>query len=100
PEADSAERAHNPQEYLYAFLRSRDADAEGLPEPFRARLRAALAHYGVHDLGDPDDHALAGALHRMFLAHRRARAHVPVVLDLLPWRVTHAPWPSTAPPPG
>ena len=47
PEADSAETAHNPQEYLYAFLRSRDADAEGLPESFRARLRAALAHYGV-----------------------------------------------------
>ena len=52
PEADSAERAHNPQEYLHAFLRSRDADAEGLPESFRARLRAALAHYGVRDLGD------------------------------------------------
>ena len=51
PEGDSAERAHNPQEYLHAFLRSRDADAEGLPESFRARLRAALSHYGVRDLG-------------------------------------------------
>ena len=40
PEADSASEARNPQEYLYAFLRSRDADAEGLPESFRARLRA------------------------------------------------------------
>ena len=78
PEGDSAERAHNPQEYLYAFLRSRDADAEGLPESFRARLRAALAHYGVRDLGAPDDEALTSALYRMFLAHRRARAHVPV----------------------
>ena len=38
---------HNPQEYLYAYLRSRDADGEGLPESFRARLGAALAHYGV-----------------------------------------------------
>ncbi len=26
----------------------------------------------------------------MFLAHRRARAHVPVVLDLLQWRLAHA----------
>ncbi|HEX5813320.1 MAG TPA: carboxyl transferase domain-containing protein, partial [Pseudonocardia sp.] len=90
PEGDSAERAHNPQEYLYAFLRSRDADAEGLPETFRARLRAALAHYGVRDLGAPDDEALTSALYRMFLAHRRARAHVPVVLDLLQWRLAHA----------
>ncbi len=90
PEGDSAERAHNPQEYLYAFLRSRDADAEGLPESFRARLRAALAHYGVRDLGAPDDDALTSALYRMFLAHRRARAHVPVVLDLLQWRLAHA----------
>ena len=98
PEADSAERAHNPQEYLHAFLRSRDADAEGLPEPFRARLRAALAHYGVRDLGDPDDQALAGALYRMFLAHRRARAHVPVVLDLLQWRLAHAAGLTTLPP--
>ena len=98
PEGDSAERAHNPQEYLHAFLRSRDADAEGLPEPFRARLRAALTHYGVRDLGAPDDQALAGALYRMFLAHRRARAHVPVVLDLLQWRLAHAAGLTTLPP--
>jgi acetyl/propionyl-CoA carboxylase alpha subunit/acetyl-CoA carboxylase carboxyltransferase component len=90
PEADSAEPAHNPQEYLHAFLRSRDADAEALPESFRARLRAALRHYGLSDLGDPHDEALASALYRMFLAHRRAGAHVPVVLDLLQWRLTHA----------
>jgi acetyl/propionyl-CoA carboxylase alpha subunit/acetyl-CoA carboxylase carboxyltransferase component len=90
PESDIAERAHNPQEYLHAFLRSRDADAEGLPEPFRDRLRRALAHYGVGGLGDPADPALATALYRMFLAHRRAAAHVPVVLDLLQWRLAHA----------
>ena len=47
-EVDPAgEEARNPQEYLYAYLRSRDADAEGLPESFRAKLRRALAHYGV-----------------------------------------------------
>jgi acetyl/propionyl-CoA carboxylase alpha subunit/acetyl-CoA carboxylase carboxyltransferase component len=98
PEADSAESAHNPQEYLYAFLRSRDADAEGLPESFRARLRAALAHYGVSGLGAPDDEALASALYRMFLAHRRAGAHVPVLLDLLQWRLTHAAGIAALPP--
>ena len=52
----------------------------------------------MRDLGDPGDQALAGALYRMFLAHRRARAHVPVVLDLLQWRLTHAAGLTTLPP--
>jgi acetyl/propionyl-CoA carboxylase alpha subunit/acetyl-CoA carboxylase carboxyltransferase component len=77
----------NPQEYLYAYLRSRDADIEGLPESFREKLRRALAHYGVTDLEPSDE--LHSALYRMFLAHRRASAHVPVLLDLLQWRLSH-----------
>ncbi|MDN5749130.1 MAG: ATP-grasp domain-containing protein, partial [Pseudonocardia sp.] len=81
------EQTRNPQEYLYAYLRSRDADAEGLPESFQARLRQALAHYGVPDL-EPSE-ALSSALYRMFLAHQRATAHVPVVLALLQWRLQH-----------
>ncbi|MGI5128542.1 carboxyl transferase domain-containing protein [Pseudonocardia sp. CA-107938] len=86
------EEARNPQEYLYAYLRSRDAEAEGLPESFRAKLRRALAHYGVTELEPPSDGAadeLDTALYRMFLAHRRATAHVPVLLDLLQWRLAH-----------
>ena len=83
----AGEQARNPQEYLYAYLASRDADAEGLPESFREKLRRALAHYGVTDL-EPSD-ALSSALYRMFLAHRRASAHVPVLLDLLQWRLRH-----------
>ena len=90
---DQDTEVHNPQEYLYAYLRSRDADGEGLPESFRARLRAALAHYGVPDL-EPSER-LDNALYRIFLAHRRAAAHVPVVLDLLRWRLTH---PTSLPP--
>ena len=84
------EEARNPQEYLYAYLRSRDADAEGLPESFRSRLRRALAHYGVPDLTPSDElrgDQLNRALYRMFLAHRRAAAHVPVLLELLQWRL-------------
>ena len=81
------EQTRNPQEYLYAYLRSRDAEAEGLPESFQARLRQALAHYGVSDL-EPSA-ALSSALYRMFLAHRRAAGHVPVVLALLQWRLEH-----------
>ncbi|MDN5857885.1 MAG: biotin/lipoyl-binding protein [Pseudonocardia sp.] len=86
------EEARNPQEYLYAYLRSRDAEAEALPESFRAKLRRALAHYGVSDLeptSDAAETALETALYRMFLAHRRAAAHVPVLLDLLQWRLAH-----------
>ena len=88
----AGEEARNPQEYLYAYLRSRDADAEGLPESFREKLRGALAHYGVPDLQPADRvaaDALSSALYRMFLAHRRAAAHVPVVLELLQWRLQH-----------
>ncbi|GAA3222923.1 biotin carboxylase N-terminal domain-containing protein [Pseudonocardia petroleophila] len=83
----TGEQERNPQEYLHAYLRSRDAEAEGLPESFQVRLRQALAHYGVPDL-EPSE-VLSGALYRMFLAHRRAAAHVPVVLALLQWRLTH-----------
>jgi pyruvate/2-oxoglutarate dehydrogenase complex dihydrolipoamide acyltransferase (E2) component len=85
--AVDAEVARNPQEYLYAYLRSRDADAEGLPESFRIKLRRALAHYGVTDLEPSPE--LGPALYRMFLAHRRAAAHVPVISELLHWRLRH-----------
>ncbi len=89
----AGEQARNPQEYLHAYLRSRDADAEGLPESFRTKLRHALAHYGVSDL-EPSD-ALSSALYRMYLAHRRAAAQVPVLAELLQWRLRH---PDSLPP--
>jgi len=85
--AVDAEATRNPQEYLYAYLRSRDADAEGLPESFRIKLRRALAHYGITDL-EPSP-GLDPVLYRMFLAHRRAATHVPVVSELLQWRLSH-----------
>ena len=85
--AVDGEATRNPQEYLNAYLRSRDADAEGLPESFRIKLRRALAHYGVTDLGPSPD--LGPALYRMFLAHRGAGAHVRVVSELLQWRLSH-----------
>src|SRR5262249_61678324 len=62
-------------------------DAEGLPGSFRMRLRRALAHYGITDLEPSLD--LGPALYRIFLAHRRAAAHVPVVSELLQWRLWH-----------
>ena len=86
--AGDAEAARNPQEYFYAYLRSRDAGTEGLPESFQRKLRRALAHYGVTDLEPSPD--LEPALYQMFLAHRRASVHAPVVSALLQWRL-HAP---------
>jgi acetyl/propionyl-CoA carboxylase alpha subunit/acetyl-CoA carboxylase carboxyltransferase component len=83
--AVDAEAAHNQQEYLHAYLRSRDADAEGLPESFRIKLRRTLAHYGLDSLEPSPD--LGPALYRIFLAHRRAASHVPVVAELLRWRL-------------
>ncbi|MDF2979450.1 MAG: Biotin carboxylase Propionyl-CoA carboxylase, partial [Actinomycetospora sp.] len=82
------ESVRNPQEYLHAYLRSRDPDAEVLPESFRLKLRRALEHYGVTDLtGNPE--VLGPALYRMFLAHRRSGAHQPVVAALLRARLHH-----------
>ena len=83
--AVDAEAARNPQEYFYAFLRSRDADTENLPESFLIKLRRALAHYGVTDLGPSAD--LEPALYQMFLAHSRALVHAPVVSQFLRWRL-------------
>ena len=91
--AVDAEAARNPQEYMHAYLRSRDVDAEGLPESFRIRLRRTLAHYGVDGPAtSPDqdqDPELEAALYRIFLAHRRAADYVPVVSELLQWRLRH-----------
>jgi acetyl/propionyl-CoA carboxylase alpha subunit/acetyl-CoA carboxylase carboxyltransferase component len=86
-EGEEDEQAHNPQEYLNAFLRSRDAQLEQLPATFRDKLRRALAHYDVPDLEPSTE--LDGALFWMLLAHQRAAAHVPVVLELLQWRLRH-----------
>jgi acetyl/propionyl-CoA carboxylase alpha subunit/acetyl-CoA carboxylase carboxyltransferase component len=79
------EAARNPQEYMHAYLRSRDADAEGLPESFRIKLGRTLAHYGVRDLEPSPE--LDPMLYRIFLAHRRAAVHGPVVAELLQWRL-------------
>ncbi len=84
---ETGETERNPQEYLYAYLRSRDADDEGLPDSFRSKLARALAHYGVSDSSPAAE--LGPALYWMFLAHRRAPEQVPAVLDLLNWRLQH-----------
>ncbi|WP_276319885.1 carboxyl transferase domain-containing protein [Egibacter rhizosphaerae] len=83
-EEDRAE-ARAAREYLHAFLRSLDVDAEGLPDSFRAKLERALAHYGFSDLERTP--ALEEALYRVHLAQQRAAAHVPAILALLERRM-------------
>ena len=60
----------SPQERLHAFLRSLDAQAEGLPERFVASLERALAHYGVEGLERTA--ALEEAAYRLFVSQLRA----------------------------
>jgi acetyl/propionyl-CoA carboxylase alpha subunit/acetyl-CoA carboxylase carboxyltransferase component len=88
--AVDVESARNPQEYLYAYLRTRDLDDEALPESFRIKLRRVLAHYGINDpqQAEPTPE-LGAALYRMFLAHRRANRLATVIHELLRWRLGH-----------
>ena len=64
-----AELLRSPQEYLHAFLRSLDAEAEGLPERFVALLERALAHYGIAALDRTP--ALEEAFYRLALSQQR-----------------------------
>jgi acetyl/propionyl-CoA carboxylase alpha subunit/acetyl-CoA carboxylase carboxyltransferase component len=75
------ERVHSPREHFHGFLRSLDADREGVPEPLRRSLVRALGHYGVQDLTRSPE--LAQACFRIFLAHRRAASQLPAVAALL-----------------
>ena len=66
------EELGSPQEHLFAFLRSLDAVAEGLPARFLAHLERALAHYGVDGLERTGP--LEEASYRLFLARQRSAA--------------------------
>ena len=71
-----------PQEHLYAWLRSLDAEAEGLPPRFMAQLERALQHYGIDSLERTP--ALEEACYRLFLSKQRgtaARAAIVAILD-------------------
>ncbi|HET8975723.1 MAG TPA: carboxyl transferase domain-containing protein [Solirubrobacterales bacterium] len=72
----------SPQEYLHSYLRSLDAEAEGLPSRFVENLERALRHYGLDGLERTP--ALERACHRLFLSQERAdasRAAVTAILD-------------------
>ena len=81
-EEGESQLLQSPQEHLYAWLRSLDAEAEGLPPRFVRQLERALAHYGIDSLERTP--ALEEACHRLFLAKQRAltaRAAILAILD-------------------
>ncbi len=75
------DEVHSPREHFHTYLRSLDADRAGLPDSYRAKLAAALGHYGITELDRTPD--LEGAVFRVFLAQQRPKAGVRVITALL-----------------
>jgi len=69
------------EEYLFTYLRKLDGRGAGLPPTFVAKLRRALAHYGVSDLDLSPE--LEKSLHRLCKAHQREEQLVAPVSLLL-----------------
>ncbi len=87
-EEEEPELLHGSQEHLHSWLRSLDADAEGLPNRFVARLRHALAHYGIDTLERTP--ALEEACYRLFLSQQRADTARSAILAILDRRLEEA----------
>ncbi len=82
------ELVHSPREHFHHYLRSLDAEREGVPEALRASLARALAHYGVHEMERSPE--LAEAAYRIFLAQERVPSQLPAVAGLLDGRLRDA----------
>ncbi len=80
-EENTDERVHSPREHFHSFLHSLDADIQGLPESFRAKLSQALRHYDIVELERTAE--LEEAVYRVFLALQRIENQVPVIAALL-----------------
>jgi acetyl/propionyl-CoA carboxylase alpha subunit/acetyl-CoA carboxylase carboxyltransferase component len=76
---------HSTREYLHAYLRALDLEADGLPASFQEKLRRALAHHGVGGLERTRE--LEEALYRIHLSQHRSGAQLPAVLALLDRRL-------------
>lgn len=81
--------ALSPGEYFLTYLRDLETRGSALPASFMARLRRALAHYGVTGL-EPTP-ALREALCWIFKSHRRAEQQVGALVALLERRLGGAP---------
>ncbi len=79
------ELLRSPREHLDAYLRSLDAEAEGLPKHFVADLERAFSHYGVDGLDRTAE--LEEAAYRLFLSLRRAERLRIAIVALLDRRL-------------
>ncbi len=82
------EMVHSPREHFHHYLRSLDAEREGVPARLRRSLERALGHYGVKGLDRSA--ALAEAAYRMFLAQERVPSQFPAVAGLMDGRLRDA----------
>ena len=80
-EEGSDESVHSPREHFHSFLHSLDAEVEGLPPAFRAKIVRALRNYDVDTLEPGPE--LEEAVYRLFLALQRMENQVPVITALL-----------------
>jgi acetyl/propionyl-CoA carboxylase alpha subunit/acetyl-CoA carboxylase carboxyltransferase component len=85
---EDEETVHSPREQFHAWLRSLDADREGVPQTLQRSLERALRHYGVEGLERTPE--LAGAAYRMFLAQERIDEQFPAIAGLLDGRLHDA----------
>ena len=84
-EQDQTLETRSPREHFNAYLRSFDADGEGLPDRFRERLLDALSHYGIDSLERSP--LLEAAAYRIHLAAQRRDEQLPVITALLERRL-------------
>ena len=91
-EEGADERVHSPREHFHSFLHSLDAEVEGLPPAFRAKIVRALGNYDIDTL-DPGTE-LEDAVYRLFLALQRMENQVPVINAMLGRWLTAADVPS------
>ncbi len=87
-EGEDPEQLQGSQEHLHHWLRSLDAESEGLPEPFVSQLRRALAYYGIESLERTP--ALEDASYRLFLSQQRSAAARRGILAILDRRLEEA----------
>jgi acetyl/propionyl-CoA carboxylase alpha subunit/acetyl-CoA carboxylase carboxyltransferase component len=80
-EEEFDERVHSPREFFHSFLRSLDAELEGLPPRFRAKIARALRNNDITTLEPGPE--LEEAVYRLFLALQRMENQVPVITALL-----------------
>jgi acetyl/propionyl-CoA carboxylase alpha subunit/acetyl-CoA carboxylase carboxyltransferase component len=84
-DADDDERG--PREYFNQYLRSLDAEREGIPTWFVERLQRAVAHYGIDTLAVTPD--LEDALMRVFIGQQRIDDQLAVVTRVLERRLAN-----------